>query len=55
MNSTAVRKALRAHRACFSFRGHDFCCCEDRRYVKKTTNRARRSLDKALTREGTNI
>ncbi len=37
--NTAIRKALNAHRACFSFKGHDFYCVEDRRYVKKVTNR----------------
>lgn len=44
----AIRKALRSHEACFSVKGHDFCCCGNRRHVKKVTNRARRALDKAL-------
>jgi hypothetical protein len=50
-NTTAVRKARRALRACFSFKGHDFADEGDRSHVKKTTNRARRNLDKALVRE----
>lgn len=49
--NTAVKKALKNVTACFSVKGHDFCCCGDRRHVKKTTNRARRNLDKALCRE----
>lgn len=50
--NTSVRKALRSHLACHSFRGHDFAEVADRRYVKKVTNRARRALDKALVRNG---
>jgi hypothetical protein len=49
MNATTnVRKALWAHQACFSYKGHDFCCEADRRYVKKVTKRAARRLGKAL-------
>ena len=49
--NTAVNKALKNVTACFSFKGHDFCCVGDRRYVKKFTNRANRRLNKALARE----
>jgi hypothetical protein len=49
--NTAVRRALRSHHACFTIKGHDFCCCGNRRYVKKVTNRARRNLSKALVHE----
>ncbi len=47
----AVNKALKNVTACFSYKGHDFCCCENRTHVKRVTNRARRALDKALARE----
>jgi len=49
---TNVRKAQAALHACFTFKGHDFCCCGDRRYVKKVTKRAARRLGKALAQEG---
>jgi len=52
MNGKNVNKALKNVTACFSYKGHDFCCCADRRHVKRTTSRARRALDKALCREG---
>lgn len=51
MDAVATRQALKNLQACFSVKGHDFCCCGDRRRVKKITNKARRSLDKALSRE----
>jgi hypothetical protein len=47
--TTNLRKALKSKLACHSFKGHDFCCCGDTRYVKKVTRRAARRLDKALT------
>lgn len=47
----SINKALKGLNNCFSFKGHDFCCCGDRKHVKKTTNRARRALDKALSQE----
>lgn len=49
----AVNRALKNVTACFSFKGHDFCCCANRCLVKRVTNRARRALDKALVREAT--
>lgn len=49
--NTATLKASKALTACFSFKGNDFCCCGDRRHVKKVTRRARRALDKAIVRE----
>jgi hypothetical protein len=48
---TQVRKALKSHTACFSIKGHDFCCCGNRRYVKRVTRRANRALSKALIHE----
>jgi hypothetical protein len=47
----AINKALKNVTACFSFKGHDFCCVEDRNYVKKTTHRAQRRLNKAIIAE----
>jgi hypothetical protein len=49
--SKQINKALKSENACFSFKGHDFCCCGDRRFVKKVTRRASRRLNKALSRE----
>ena len=45
-----VNKALKNHLACYSFRGHDFCCEGNRKVVRKVTRRSRRILDKALCR-----
>jgi hypothetical protein len=47
-NETSVRKAQAAHQACYSYKGHDFCCEADRAYVKRVTKRAARRLNKAL-------
>lgn len=49
--SKAINQALKNVTACFSCKGHDFCCQPDKNYVKKVTSRARRALDKALVRE----
>jgi len=49
--SPAVRQGLKKLTMCFSFKGEDFCCCGDRRYVKRFTSRARRRLDRAVERD----
>lgn len=49
MNQTNRR--LRSLKACYSFKGNDFCCESDRRHVKKVTNRARRAVDKMAVQE----
>ena len=46
-----TNKAAKNLWACFSFKGNDFCCCGNRRYVKRFTSRARRRNDRAVTRD----
>ena len=48
MTTKNLRRAQKSFVACFSYKGKDFCCCGDRRHVKKVTNRARRAYDKAV-------
>lgn len=50
MTDRSERRAAKKLQDCFSFKGEDFCCCGDRKYVKRFTSRARRRHSRAVVR-----
>lgn len=46
----SIRRTGKKLQDCRSFKGEDFCCVGNRRYVKRFTSRARRRFDRAITR-----